>query len=83
MESFVASFGLAIIIYIASLFIKFSFGVGFLIWLILTASFFVLDEYQKQENKEKEEMKTCPMCAELIKKDAKKCKHCGELLVKT
>lgn len=30
---------------------------------------------------DKEEIKKCPFCAEDIKKDAVKCKHCGEYLM--
>jgi len=44
---------------------------------------YVIDQRLEQKVEEKERaatMKQCPACAEDIKIEAKKCKHCGEIL---
>lgn len=38
------------------------------------------DESVKDQNESNQDNKKCPFCAEKIKFEAKKCKHCGELL---
>ncbi len=37
-----------------------------------------MEKEAKAKKKEEKASKECPFCAELIKKEAKVCKHCGK-----
>lgn len=61
----------------------FSKGLGFIIpWFIMNTVMF-LDMFilhgRSKRKAEKASMMRCGSCAESIRKEAKKCKHCGEL----
>ena len=82
-----AAVGLAFIVYLFSLMFKYSFGVGFFIWFLLVIIAAVAEEHEKSEKAEgqakENEMRAtrpCPMCAERIKLEAKKCRFCSEHL---
>jgi len=51
-------------------------GVGFIACFVQA----MMLEQESQEQEYAENVKQCPSCAEDIKKAAKKCKHCGEIL---
>jgi uncharacterized membrane protein YciS (DUF1049 family) len=38
----------------------------------------IMEKEAKAKKKEEKASKECPFCAELIKKEAKVCKHCGK-----
>ncbi len=75
----IAALLLIIAIYAAtSLFALFS--TWFVMNFIMAVDMVILGK-KKNKEFEQETMTKCPMCAELIKKEAKICKHCGAKLV--
>jgi len=72
------AFGWALMIWLASQFFSFSLGIGVVIWVVLVGIMVVADASKNQQKAEAQDSKKCVACAELIKRDARKCKHCGE-----
>ena len=72
--------GIAALLLIVGIYAVSSVFALFSTWLIMNVIMAIdMIILGKKRNKEYEEktMMECPMCAELIKKEAKVCKHCG------
>lgn len=79
MGHFFGAVGLAFLIWLASLVFKFSFATGFVIWIVLAVLGEILEAHEQQQKEEAANSKKCSACAEPILKEARKCKHCGEM----
>ena len=76
--------GIAALLLIIGIYAVTSIFALFSTWIVMNVimaiDMFVLGK-KKAKEYEKEAMMKCPMCAELIKKEAKVCKHCKHSLV--
>lgn len=76
--------GIAAFLLIIGIYAAYSLVGLFYVWIIMNAimaiDMLILGSKQKKDIEEKTMMK-CPKCAELVKKEAKICKHCKSDLV--